>query len=87
MGHTLMTWAQRHVNVGVASIMVLGTVIVTAAGGWIFFDQALNAVQIIGGFVVLVALSGVLLLQLSDPYRSESSVPTLIELAEPPMAE
>jgi drug/metabolite transporter (DMT)-like permease len=87
LGHTFMTWAQRHVNVGVASIMVLGTVIVTAAGGWIFFDQALNPVQIFGGFVVLVALSGVLLLQLSDPHRAESSVPTLIELAEPPMAE
>lgn len=86
LGHTLMTWAQRHVNVGVASIMVLGTTIVTAAGGWIFFDQALNAVQIVGGFVVLVALGGVLLFQLSDPHRPPE-VPILVELAEPPMAE
>jgi drug/metabolite transporter (DMT)-like permease len=86
LGHTLMTWAQRHVNLGVASIMVLGTTIVTAAGGWVFFDQALNVVQIVGGFVVLVALGGVLLLQLSDPHRPPE-VPILVELAEPPMAE
>jgi drug/metabolite transporter (DMT)-like permease len=86
MGHTLMTWAQRHVNVSVASIMVLGTTIVTAGGAWIFFDQALNAVQILGGFVVLASLGGVLLLQLSDPHRPPE-VPILVELAEPPMAE
>ena len=86
LGHTFMTWAQKHVNVGVASIMVLGTTIVTSAGAWIFFDQELNAVQILGGFVVLAALGGVLLLQLSDPYRPPE-VPFLVELAEPPTAE
>jgi drug/metabolite transporter (DMT)-like permease len=86
VGHTLMTWAQRHVNIGVASIMVLGTTVVTAAGAWIFFGQSLSAVQIIGGIVVLLALSGVLLLQLSDP-RRPAEVPVLVELAEPPMAE
>jgi drug/metabolite transporter (DMT)-like permease len=85
-GHTLMSWAQRHVNIGVASIMVLGTTVVTAAGAWIFFGQALSAVQIIGGIVVLFALSGVLLLQLADP-RRPAEVPVLVELAEPPMAE
>jgi drug/metabolite transporter (DMT)-like permease len=85
-GHTLMSWAQRHVNIGVASIMVLGTTVVTATGAWIFFDQALSAVQIVGGIVVLIGLSGVLLLQLSDP-RRPAEVPVLVELAEPPMAE
>jgi drug/metabolite transporter (DMT)-like permease len=86
LGHTLMTWAQRHVNVGIASIMVLGTTIVTAGGAWIFFDQELNVVQILGGFVVLVALGGVLLFQLSDPDRPPE-VPLPLELAEPPTAE
>jgi drug/metabolite transporter (DMT)-like permease len=86
LGHTLMTWAQRHVNVGVASVMVLGTTIVTAAGGWIFFGQELNVVQIVGGFVVLASLGGVLLFQLSDPHRPPE-VPLPLELAEPPTAE
>ena len=86
LGHTFMTWAQRHVNVGVASVMVLGTTIVTAAGGWIFFGQELNVVQIVGGLVVLLALSGVVMFQLSDPHRPPE-VPLPLELAEPPMAE
>lgn len=85
-GHILMTWAQRHVNIGVASIMVLGTIVVTAAGGWIFFDQALSWLQIVGGFVVIVALSGVLLIQVGNPLR-RPEVPVLVELAEPPHAE
>jgi drug/metabolite transporter (DMT)-like permease len=85
-GHTLMSWAQRHVNIGVASIMILGTTVVTAAGAWIFFGQALNALQIVGGIVVLISLSGVLLLQLADP-RRPPEVPLLVELAEPPVAE
>jgi drug/metabolite transporter (DMT)-like permease len=86
LGHTLMTWAQRHVNVGIASIMILGTTVVTAAGGWIFFDQALTALQIAGGAVVLVGLSGVLLVQIADP-RRPAEVPMLVELAEPPLPE
>ena len=86
LGHTLMTWAQRHVNVGIASIMVLGTTIVTAAGAWIFFGQELNVVQILGGLVVLAALGGVLLFQLSDP-NIPPEVPRPLELAEPPTAE
>ena len=85
-GHVLMTWAQKHVNLGIASIMVLGTTVVTAAGAWIFFDQALSVVQIAGGFFVLVGLSGVLLLQIADP-RTPREVPVLVELAEPPLAE
>jgi drug/metabolite transporter (DMT)-like permease len=86
LGHTLMSWAQKHVNVSVASIMVLGTIVITAAGAWIFFDQSLNVVQILGGIVVLIALAGVLRLQLSDPLR-RSEVPVLVELGEPPLAE
>jgi drug/metabolite transporter (DMT)-like permease len=85
-GHLLMSWAQKHVNVSVASVMVLGTTVVTATGGWIFFDQALSAVQVLGGVLVLAGLSGVLLVQLSDP-RTPEEVPLLVELAEPPLAE
>jgi drug/metabolite transporter (DMT)-like permease len=85
-GHVLMTWAQKHVNLGIASIMVLGTTVVTAAGAWIFFDQALSALQIVGGVVVLVGLGGVLKFQISDP-QTPREVPVLVELAEPPLAE
>jgi drug/metabolite transporter (DMT)-like permease len=85
-GHVLMTWAQKHVNLGIASIMVLGTTVVTAAGAWIFFGQALSAVQVAGGVLVLAGLSGVLMFQISDP-QTPREVPMLVELAEPPVAE
>ena len=66
--------------------MILGTTVVTAAGGWIFFDQTLTPLQIAGGAVVLVGLSGVLLVQIADP-RRPAEVPMLVELAEPPLPE
>src|SRR5262249_50756296 len=60
LGHTLMTWAQRHVNVGIASIMILGTTVVTAAGGGVFFDPTPTPPQIAGGGVGVRGPSGVL---------------------------
>ena len=58
-GHGMMTWAQKHVNVGVASVMILATTVVTAVGGWVFFDQTLTAGQLVAGAVVLAAIAGV----------------------------
>jgi drug/metabolite transporter (DMT)-like permease len=82
-GHSLMSWAQKHVNVGVASVMILGTTVVTAVGAWVFFDQELTAAQIAAGAVVLGAISGVLALQL----RRHPDDVSLADLAEPPFAE
>ena len=82
-GHGMMTWAQKHVNVGIASVMILGTTIVTATGAWMFFDQTLTTTQIAAGFVVLVAISCVLALQL----RQHPGEVVLPDLAEPPFAE
>jgi drug/metabolite transporter (DMT)-like permease len=82
-GHGLMTWAQKHVDVGLASVMVLGSLVVTAGGAWVFFDQELRAVQIVGGLVTLAALAGVLGVQFAGPRRPAE----LPDLAEPPIAE
>ena len=82
-GHGMMTWAQKHVNVGVASVIILGTTVVTAAGGWIFFGQALTSVQIAAGVVVLATIAGVLAIQV----RQETNEAVLPELIEPPIAE
>jgi drug/metabolite transporter (DMT)-like permease len=71
------------VNVGIASVMILGTTIVTATGAWMFFDQTLTTTQIAAGFVVLVAISCVLALQL----RQHPGEVVLPDLAEPPFAE
>jgi drug/metabolite transporter (DMT)-like permease len=83
IGHGMMTWASKHVNVGVASVMTLGTTVVSAAGGWVFFGQALSGVQILAGVVVLVTISAILVVQV----RQAPSELVLPELTEPPIAE
>lgn len=60
VGHGLMTWAHRYVNVNVSSILTLAGPVVTAIGAWILFDEAVSAGQAIGGLVVLVAVALVL---------------------------
>lgn len=83
LGHGTMTWAQKHVDLGIASVMVLGTTVVTAAGGWIFFGQELNGVQIAAGAAVLATIGGVLVLQMRGPSR-DLVIP---EITEAPFAE
>ena len=82
-GHGLMTWAQKHVNVGVASVIILGTTVVTAVGGWVFFQQALTGLQVIAGAVVLATIGGILAIQI----REQDDEITLVDLAEPPFAD
>jgi drug/metabolite transporter (DMT)-like permease len=60
VGHGLMTWAHHYVDVTVTSMMTLANPVVSIAGAWILYDQDLDATQIAGGVVVLVALGAVL---------------------------
>jgi drug/metabolite transporter (DMT)-like permease len=66
VGHFMMTWAQRHVEVTISGLCQLLAVVLTALGGWVCFGQELTGLQILGGLVVLVGLAGVLLLQNSS---------------------
>jgi drug/metabolite transporter (DMT)-like permease len=61
VGHGLMTWAQRHVDVGVSALLTLGGNVLSAFGAWVVFGQALAPVQFLGGAIVLGAL-GMLML-------------------------
>ena len=56
VGHGLMTWAHRYVDVTVASMLTLGNPVVSIVGAWLIFSEALTVVQAIGTVVVLVAL-------------------------------
>jgi drug/metabolite transporter (DMT)-like permease len=64
-GTGLMAWSQRHVNVGLTSILSLLTAVIASAGGRLFFDQQLTVAQLVGGTGVLVGLAGVLAAQFS----------------------
>jgi drug/metabolite transporter (DMT)-like permease len=61
VGHGLMTWAQRHLDITLASLLMLGSPVISAVGAWLVFSQRLSAVQITGALVVLVALGAIVL--------------------------
>jgi drug/metabolite transporter (DMT)-like permease len=59
LGHGMMTWAQRHVDVTVLSLLMLLQPVLGAFGAWLVYDQRLNGVQILGGILVLGALAAI----------------------------
>ncbi len=61
MGHGLMTWATRYVNVNVTSLMTLAGPVVSTVGAYFAFGESLSVAQVGGGVVVLGALTMVLL--------------------------
>ena len=61
VGHGLMTWAQRHLDITLASLLMLGSPVVSAVGAWVVFSQRLSGLQIAGAAVVLTALAAIVL--------------------------
>jgi drug/metabolite transporter (DMT)-like permease len=61
VGHGLMTWAQRHLDITFASLLMLGSPVISAIGAWVVFGQRLSGVQIAGTLVVLTALGAIVL--------------------------
>jgi drug/metabolite transporter (DMT)-like permease len=59
LGHGLMVWAQRHLDIRVASLLNLATPIVSTLGAWAIYHQRLQGLQLVGGAAVLVGLAGV----------------------------
>jgi drug/metabolite transporter (DMT)-like permease len=59
VGHGFMTWAQRHMDITLASLLTLGNPVISAIGAWVVFGQHLGAVQMAGAIVVLAALGGI----------------------------
>jgi drug/metabolite transporter (DMT)-like permease len=60
-GHGLMTWAQRYVDVTVSSLLTLGSPVVATIGAWIFYDQSLVPLQVLGAVLVIAGLAGLVL--------------------------
>jgi drug/metabolite transporter (DMT)-like permease len=67
VGHGLMTWAQRHVDITLASLLMLGSPVISAVGAWFAFGQRLSAMQFAGAFVVLAALGAIVVDVRSKP--------------------
>ena len=67
VGHGLITWASRHLQVTIVSLLTLGSPVLTVIGAWIVFDQQLVAGQIVGGLLVVGGLVGTVWDRKSDP--------------------
>jgi drug/metabolite transporter (DMT)-like permease len=59
VGHGMMAWAHRHVDVTISSLLTLGSPVISAVGAWLVFNQALTALQLVGAVLVLLGLVGV----------------------------
>ncbi|CAB4607863.1 unannotated protein [freshwater metagenome] len=57
VGHGLMTWAQSHVDVTLASLLGLLSPVISTALAWAILDQSLTLWQSGGAVVVLVSLA------------------------------
>jgi drug/metabolite transporter (DMT)-like permease len=69
VGHGLMTWAQRDVDISVSSVLTLANAPLSMVGAWVVFDESLHPIQVVGVATVLAALA---LLALSQsPPRSD----------------
>ena len=53
VGHGLITWAQRHLDITFASLLMLGSPVISAVGAWVVFGQRLSSVQVAGALLVL----------------------------------
>ena len=57
LGHFLTNWAHRHTSAFVMSIMLLAVPVLASAGAMIFLHEEIHRGQILGGAVVLIAIS------------------------------
>lgn len=58
LGHGLIAWATRHLDVTTTSLLTLLSPVLSVIGAWIIYEQQLSAGQLLGGVVVLVGLAG-----------------------------
>ncbi|MBA3653766.1 MAG: EamA family transporter [Actinobacteria bacterium] len=59
IGHTVMSWAHRYVDVSVSSLVVVAQPVVSALAAAVFLDESLGALQLIGGAIVLLTIAAV----------------------------
>ena len=60
VGHTLMTWSQKHLDVTVSSLMMLGSPCVAMVAAWLVRHEALDPLQIVGAVIVIACLAGIM---------------------------
>ena len=57
LGHGLMTWSQRYLDVTVASLLSLASAPISTIGAWIVYHQRLRPLQLVGSAIVVGSLA------------------------------
>ena len=55
-GHLLMNWAHLHVTLSFAGVIMLSIPVISSLGAWLFLDERVTEIQIIGMVVVISTL-------------------------------
>ena len=63
IGHGMMTWAQGHIDVSLASMLGLISPVISSVLAWFVFHQSLTPLQLLGGVIVLVSLAALVRMQ------------------------
>jgi drug/metabolite transporter (DMT)-like permease len=56
IGHTLITWATRYLDITLVSLINLLSPAISMAGAWIIYSQSMQTLQVVGAIVMLIAV-------------------------------
>jgi len=73
-GHNLMNWAIGRIPLWLSSTFTLFVPVVSSALAWAFLDEALNAAQILGMAVTVIALGVLVWFQQTAPSTPEPAI-------------
>ena len=59
LGHVLVNWAHRFVDVTISSLIVVGLPVVAALLAWILLDESLGPLELIGGAAVIGCVAAI----------------------------
>lgn len=57
LGHTIMTWCARFLDITLVSLINLLSPAISMAGAWLIYDQSMRAVQVLGATVMMVSIA------------------------------
>ena len=59
LGHVLVNWAHRFVDVTISSVIVVGLPVVAALLAWVLLDETLGPLELVGGLAVIVCVAAI----------------------------
>jgi drug/metabolite transporter (DMT)-like permease len=59
LGHLLVNWAHRFVDVTISSVIVVGLPVVAALLAWVILHETLGPLELLGGLAVIVCVAAI----------------------------